>query len=242
MCAHALLPIVCSAAPRSTTGHCRDPTPTLPWTRGFRQALLDWHNLQPSTTSRLPILCRPCLPRAGPMATTAVSTVCRAPCCARPPLLSLEGACAYIPPHRTSCPPMSPPSSFTGKAVCRSPVFSPSRPPWTGCLTASCLPFLGPTEAPQCGSTRGPAGDTFPSPERRRVGAAPPPSPALGEILPPSPFSPRACVVMPSSPAPHSAGPLGVAVHSRWPPQSLRHTINAGEPHSVATPPRGSFC
>jgi hypothetical protein len=90
----------------------------------------------------------------------------------------------YPPPHRTSCPPMSPPSSFTGKAVCRSPIFSPSQPPWTGCLTASCLPFLGPTEAPQCGSTRGPAGDTFPSPERRRVGAAPPPSPALGEILP----------------------------------------------------------
>jgi hypothetical protein len=184
MCARALPPIVCSAAPRSTTGHCRDPTPTLPRTRGFRQALLDWHYLQPSTTSRLPILCRPCLPRAGPMATTAVSTACRAPCRARPPLLSPEGACAYIPPHRTSCPPMSPPSSFTGKAVRRSPVFSPSRPPWTGCLTASCLPFLGPTEAPQCGLARGLAGDTFLSPECRRIGAAPPPSPALGEILP----------------------------------------------------------
>jgi hypothetical protein len=67
----------------------------------------------------------------------------------------------------------------------RTPYFClPSWPPWTGCLTTPCCPFSGPIEAPRCDAAHGPTSDTSLSPECHYVGAVPPPSPSLGDILP----------------------------------------------------------
>jgi hypothetical protein len=138
------------------------------------------------------------------------------------------------PPLRTSGPRCR--CCFSSPISRHAPVpcFPLPRPLWIALSPPHSRPCAGPAGPPRCGVACGPVGAATPSPEPHCRHILTTVSPCTG-LLPS-----QSCVVVPSSCASNCAGPPEASVHPhRQPPH---HTIIAGEPHSIAAPPRGSFC
>jgi hypothetical protein len=147
MCTHALPPAACPAAPCSAVGHCHDP----------RQCSCGQED--PNKPHQTGTVFNPASPHGRPTRAGLTYHTCAqwssqrcTPCVVRlavPDRPSYRlGPCTYIRPFVPLVHPRCQLLLLPVRLSVGSLFFSPSRPPWTGCLTTPCGPFSGPTEAP----------------------------------------------------------------------------------------------
>jgi hypothetical protein len=154
--------------------------------------------------------------------------------CRTRPMTVLPPALTYKEGHeqQRSTPPPPPPRRllFTVSQCALFPCFSPSRPPWAGCLTTNLPPSVGPSGVPRCNAAHRPTDATSTSPERCRGITVPALVTPLGEL-------PCWCCPMPFLLSRHTPDLLLVLKSPpEWHP-SLPPAAGIGTPPTTSAPP-----